>query len=216
MTEQPNAALFKAWLLRSASGSWLAISAELVGCYALGTNEREALSGLTAAIFEFYHWLSQHDDYTPRLSGPIRIEKLGTFDLTPGVETVFLADDNEPINDEDLDWLLTVLSWAYDDLVRDARQRADAPACEALLNHTAARQAQFISLALNVPPPSFAGSGLERVIEARATALHLFRVSTPEQRKRIRDVEGQRWSLRSGLRASVLLARRVNETIVSL
>jgi predicted RNase H-like HicB family nuclease len=216
MTDQPNAAVFKAWLLRNSSNAWMAISAELVGCYALGGTESEALANLATAIPAFYAWLSRHDDYTPTLSGAIRVEPVGVLDMAPGLGTIFLADDNEPVNDEDLDWLLAVLGWAYDDLLSEARRYPNSPQREALLMHTARRQAEFITYALGVAAPDFPGDGLAGVTAARQTALHMFRNSSPVQRAAILQTGGQCWSLRSGIRASILLTRRAAEEFVKL
>jgi predicted RNase H-like HicB family nuclease len=216
MIEQPNATLFKAWLLRNTTGAWMAIATELVGCYALGNSESEALSHLTTAIPAFYAWLSQHDEYTPTISGPVRVEAAGTLDLAPGIGSVFLADDIESVNDEDLDWLLAVLGWAYDDLLRSARQRPETSAREALLAHVAMRQAEFLSYALGIQALTFSGAGLDRVAAARDAALWKFRATSQTQREGIREAAGQRWSLRTGLRASVLLARRANEELLKL
>jgi hypothetical protein len=189
---------------------------DLAGCYARAATEQEALNGLVVAIPAFYNWLSQHDDYTPRLSGPARLQVIHHVHLAPNNMTAWLPDDGEPVNDEDLDWFLAVIRWAYDDLLAAARQRANSPAFEALLNQAVMAQSAFIAFGTGTPSPVFTGSPLERVIAARDAALRAFRATSRSQRAGIYENNGQRWSLRSGLRSSVLIARRAHEELLKL
>lgn len=216
MTEQGDAALYGAWLLRDPGGSWLALAADLAGCYASGATESEALDRLAEAIPAYYLWLSQHDDYTPTIHGAVHVERLDSQEIKPGGVSAFFASDAEPVNDEDLDWLLGVLGWAYEDLVAAAQRRPATPTTETLLGRAAAVQVTLIAYATGVNSPDLPAGGLARVEAARDAALSMFRLTSARQREVTHEETGQRWSLRRGLRESVLVARRAGADLARL
>ena len=208
MTEPAGAALYPAWLVQEASGGWLALAADLAGCYATGASQGEALERLAAAIPAYYAWLSQHDDYTPTLNSQARVEVVEMREAAPGEVSAYFTSDGEPVNDEDLDWLLAVLGWAYDDVLACAAQRQPAsPALDALLSRVAAVQVGLIGYATGATTPDLPAGGLARVKAARDAALARFRATSARQREATNEETGQRWSLRRGLRESVLIAR---------
>ncbi len=216
MTEQPDAALYGAWLLRDPSGAWLALASDLAGCYATGASQGEALERLADAIPAYYAWLSRHDDYTPTMHSQVRAEARETADQKPGGITAFFSADAEPVNDEDLDWLLAVLDWAYADLLAGAAQRPASPALEAALSRVAAVQVGLIAYATGVNAPDLPSGGVVRIEAARDAALAMFRMTSARQREVTHEETGQRWSLRRGLRESVLLARRATDDLTRL
>lgn len=216
MTEQPDAVLYEAWLVRYPSGSWLALAADLAGCYADGASQGEALERLTVAIPAYYAWLSQHDDYTPTIRSQIRLEVIETADQKPGGVSAYFTADTEPVNDEDLDWLLAVLGWAYEDLLASAAQRPASPALEAALSRVAAVQVGLIAYATGANAPDLPAGGVERIKAARDAAQAMFRMTSARQRKVTHEETGQRWSLRRGLRESALLARRATDDLARL
>lgn len=211
MTNQQEDATYDAYLLSYPDGSWLALAADLPGAYATGASAEDATSRLATAIPAYYAWLQSHDDYTPIIhdSPQVVVRERAQADARGGA---FFAADAEPVTDEDLDWWLAVIGWAYDDLGATAQQ-ATQPNQRALIGAVAAMQRDTIARAtggftgeLNAPgaPPDPATS-LKLVSQ---TALAAFRRTRPEQRAAVREVDGQRWSLRRGLRESALLARR--------
>lgn len=216
MTEQPDVALYGAWLLRDPSGAWMALAADLAGCYARGASQGESLAGLVEAIPAYYAWLSQHDDYTPTIHSQIRVEALETHDIKPGGVSAFFAADAEPVNDEDLDWLLAVLGWAYEDLLVSAIHRPITTERETLLSRVAAIQVALIAYATGANAPDLPSGGIARVKAARDAALAMFRITSARQREVTHEETGQRWSLRRGLRESVLLARRATDDLAQL
>ena len=216
MTEQPDTALYGAWLLRNPSGGWLALAADLAGCYASGASQEEALARLAEAIPAYFAWLSRHDDYTPTIHSQIRVTVVETADARPGELSAFFSADAEPVNDEDLDWLLALLGWAYDDLLAAASQRPVGPALEAMLTSVAAVQAALVTHATGASAPEPSGAGAARVQAARDAALARFRATSARQREVTHEESGQRWSLRRGIRESVLLARRATDDLARL
>lgn len=216
MTQPADTALYPAWLVMEPSGAWLALAADLAGCYATGASRGEALERLTTAIPAYYAWLSQHDDYTPTLHSAVRVDAVESHELKPGGATAFFAADSEPVNDEDLDWLLAILTWAYDDLLASAARRAASPALEALLNRVAAVQVGLIAFATGANAPDLPTGGAARVAAARDLAQAMFRMTSARQREVTHDETGQRWSLRRGLRESALVARRASDDLERL
>lgn len=216
MTHPAETALYPAWLVKEPSGAWLALAADLAGCYATGASQGEALDRLTTAIPAYYHWLSQHDDYTPTLHSAVRVDAVESHDLKPGGASAFFATDAEPVNDEDLDWLLAILTWSYDDLLAGAARRPASPALETLLSRVAAVQIGLISFATGATAPDLPAGGAARVVAARDLAQSMFRMTSARQREVTHEETGQRWSLRRGLRESALVARRAADDLERL
>ncbi len=216
MSEQPDTALYGAWLVRYPSGFWLALAADLAGCYADGESQGVALERLADAIPAYYVWLSQHDDYTPTIHSRIRVEAIETADQKPGGVSAFFSADSEPVNDEDLDWLLAVLSWAYEDLLAGVAHRPASPALETMLSRVAAIQVGLIAYATGANAPDLPTGGVARIEAARDAAMAMFRITSARQREVTHEETGQRWSLRRGLRESVLLARRATDDLARL
>lgn len=216
MTHPADTALYPAWLVHEPSGNWLALAADLAGCYATGASQGEALERLAEAIPAYYTWLSQHDDYTPTLRGQARVEAVESHEMKPGGASAYFAADAEPVNDEDLDWLLAVLGWAYDDLLAGVERRSASPALEAALSRVAAVQVGLIAYATGAIAPHLPVGGAARVNAARDMALSMFRMTSARQREVTHEETGQRWSLRRGLRESALVARRAADDLARL
>ena len=209
MTNQQEDATYDAYLLNYPDGSWLALAADLPGAYATGATADEATTRLATAIPAYYAWLQSHDDYTPIIhdSPQVVVRERAQADARGGA---FFAADAEPVTDEDLDWWLAVIDWAYDDL-EAAAQQTTQPNQRALIEAVVAMQLDTIARATG----GFTGqlgdgradpaAGLKHVSQ---TTQAVFRRTRPEQRAAVREAEGQRWSLRRGLRESALLARR--------
>lgn len=209
MTNQQEDATYDAYLLNYPDGSWLALAADLPGAYATGATADEATTRLATAIPAYYAWLQSHDDYTPIIhdSPQMVVRERAQADARGGA---FFAADAEPVTDEDLDWWLAVIDWAYDDL-EAAAQQTTQPNQRALIEAVVAMQLDTIARATG----GFTGqlgdgradpaAGLKHVSQ---TTQAVFRRTRPEQRAAVREAEGQRWSLRRGLRESALLARR--------
>lgn len=209
MTNQQEDATYDAYLLNYPDGSWLALAADLPGAYATGATADEATARLATAIPAYYAWLQSHDDYTPIIhdSPQMVVRERAQADARGGA---FFAADAEPVTDEDLDWWLAVIDWAYDDL-EAAAQQTTQPNQRALIEAVVAMQLDTIARATG----GFTGqlgdgradpaAGLKHVSQ---TTQAVFRRTRPEQRAAVREAEGQRWSLRRGLRESALLARR--------
>ena len=209
MTNQQEDATYDAYLLNYPDGSWLALAADLPGAYATGATADEATTRLATAIPAYYAWLQSHDDYTPIIhdTPQVAVRERAQADARGGA---FFAADAEPVTDEDLDWWLAVIDWAYDDL-EAAAQQTTQPNQRALIEAVVAMQLDTIARATG----GFTGqlgdgradpaAGLKHVSQ---TTQAVFRRTRPEQRAAVREAEGQRWSLRRGLRESALLARR--------
>jgi predicted RNase H-like HicB family nuclease len=219
MTDQREDATYDAYLLRYRDGSWLAQLADLPGAYATGASQEQATARLTAAIPAYYAWLSQHDEYTPttHTTPHVTTREFAQVGEGPGHGLgAFFAGDAQPVSDEDLDWWLAALGWAYDDLVAQA-QRTPGEAKYVALGAVARLQLDLVSYATGAPAPAPASEpGLQALVPtARTAALAAFRATSAEQRAAVCEVDGQRWSVRRGLRESVLLVRRATAELAA-
>lgn len=221
MTDQQEDATYDAYLLHYPDGSWLALAADLPGAYAVGATPEEAEARLASAIPAYYAWLRQHDEYTPITHDTPRIVVRGQAQASAGPAgwpSAFFAGDAEPVSGEDLDWWLAALDWAYDDLLAQAQRAPLAPQSARLLDGVTQTQASIVTLATGATLPALIGAddALARVSAVRVAALAALRRTSAEQRSAVREAEGQRWSLRRGLRASALLVRRATDDLAAI
>lgn len=218
MTDQREDATYDAYMLRSPDGSWLAQLADLPGAYALGASHEQALSRLTVAIPAYFAWLREHDEYTPITHDTPHVVAREVVEASAGQGLgVFFAGDAAPITEEDLDWWLAALVWAYDDLVEQAQRTPTSPRRDALLAALTQAQRQIVAQATGARASVTMGAAeaLAQLVAARDAALVAFRATSGEQRAAVREVDGQRWSVRRGLRESALLARRATEALAT-
>lgn len=221
MIDQPDNATYDAYMLRYPDGSWLAQLTDLPGAYARGATREEAIARLTAAIPAYYAWLTHHDEYTPILRGSPTVTPREVVEAPAGSDnmlSVFFSGDVEPVTEEDLDWWLAVLDWAYGDLVAQAERTPHLPQQHALLGAVATTQLRVVSYATGASV-DVAGAGsdsLSLLDVARKKAIAEFRRTKADQRAAVREVDGQRWSIRRGLRESALLARQAFDYLTAL
>lgn len=202
---------------------------EMPGCFAIGQDVPSALAALVARIPAYYDWLRAHDEYTPIVPGPFHvraheIQRVGV--QYPHGAEAFFATDARPVSSEDLDWLLALLEWSLDDLIaageripptaRNLPTRAGPPPDE-LLRQVVTVQARYLVMltaqpnqpdqpdptTMNLPdtPP------LEQLRELREVGLRRLRNVSEQDRVRVFEVMGERWSLRKILRCGILSAR---------
>lgn len=217
MTEQSEHATYEAYVVHYPDGSWLAELSVFPGAYATGATRAEALARLAAAAPGYYAWLSAHDEYTPTTHAIADVVAREVAEAPAGATGVFFADDAEPVTDEDMDWLLAVLGWALDDLEAQAQRVAPSVRRDTLLAAVAQAQARIVAQATGASlSPAGAGDALAQVKAAHAAALAAFRRTRAEQRAAVREVDGQRWSVRRGLRESALLVRRSTDELAAM
>jgi hypothetical protein len=135
----------------------------------------------------------------------------------PG-RTAFFAADAEPVTEEDLDWWLAVIGWAYDDLVAEAQQ-VTHPNQRALVGAVATMQLEILAHATGGMTGQSSAESAEPLTSlqlVRQAAQAAFRRTNAAQRGAVREEAGQRWSVRRGLRESALLARRALDDLKRL
>lgn len=206
---------YAAYLEVERDGRWVAHIPDLPGCEATGANEQQALAALTTTIPAYYAWLKRHDDYTPDVRGPWAvIPREIARSATTGA---FFTPDAQPVDDEELDWGLALLDWAYEDLVALTASvpaaALDAPPADGgwtprqMLLHIARGQLWYLShLAaepMPLPPPQLGPDPLAEVRQARTMAMAQLRSASDETRTAVRAHGGERWSMRKVLRQSV-------------
>jgi predicted RNase H-like HicB family nuclease len=188
-------------------GTCLAQIADLPGCFGRGTGQEDALAALVAAIPGYYAWLSAHDEYTPLMHGPYTVTPREVIRLSDERLGAFFAADAAPISNEDLDWYLALLDWAYGDLAALAAQPPVSPMLDAVaqeqLRLTTRLDARPVVPAITHLP----GTPADHLRQVWQASLARLRGATDEERARVWEHEGERWSLRKVLRRSVLLAR---------
>ena len=221
MTEQPELATYEAYVLRYPDGSWLAELTDFPGAYATGATQAEALERLAAAVPGYYAWLSQHDEYTPTTHSVARVTARAVADA-PGQTAAglgaFFADDAEPVTNEDMDWWLAALDWAFGDLETQAQRASGSAHRDTLLAAVAGAQSSIAALAIGAPLRSagVSGDALGLLKATHVVALAAFRGTSAEQRAAVREEGGQRWSVRRGLRESALLVRRATDELTMM
>lgn len=217
MTDQPEIATYDAYLLRFPDGSWLAQLTDLPGAYATGSSPDEATQRLTQAIPAYYAWLTQHDEYTPIAKGVAQVtpREQATAGAAP-IYGAFFSGDAQPVTDEDLDWWLAALEWAYADLQAQAQRMPATPARDGFLAAIAQTQQRIVAAAVGVEPSAPTGADTVALVQgALAAASRAFRATKAEQRAQVREDAGERWSVRRGLRESALLARRATDILAA-
>lgn len=204
-------------------GASLAQLYDLQGCFAYGRTPDEALNTLESRIPAYYVWLRRHDDYTPDVRGPFRVipkEALRAQGLDGHTAGAFFGPDATPVTDEDLDWSLALLDWSYQDLTAllsalppgglDAPLPNGQP-LRALVDHIAQTQIWLISrLEARPAVPSisqFPGTERDHLRQVWQASLSRLRASSDDERQRLLDHDGERWSLRKLLRRSILHLR---------
>lgn len=185
-------------------GTCLAQITDLPGCFGHGAGQDAALAALVAAIPGYYAWLSAHDEYTPVMHGPYTVTPREVIRLSDERFGAFFATDAAPVTSEDLDWYLALLDWSYGDLAArpEAGAMLDAVA-QAQLWLTARLDARPVVPAVTQLP----GTPPDHLRQVWQASLARLRGATDEERARVWDHEGERWSLRKVLRRGVLLAR---------
>ena len=214
------------------SGMCRAQLLDLPGCFAIASDVWVAISQLERSIPAYYDWLRSHDEYTPIVSGPFRVQLMETQEVAgplPYQADAFFGPDNDPVSNEDLDWLLALLEWALDDLLqlgeRIPLERRNLPTREgppsnALLHQEAETQARYLVMLHAQPDPTAAivlpdVPPLEQLREVKDVSLRRLRNVPENDRGRIAEVLGMRWSLRKILRCGILSARMYAEPLAA-
>ncbi len=215
-----------------ASGMCRAQLLDLPGCFAVASDVWVAVSLLERSIPAYYDWLRSHDEYTPIVAGPFRVQLMETQEVGgqyPYMMDAFFGPDNDPVSNEDLDWLLALLEWALDDLLefgerigsdqRNLPTRAGPPPNQ-LLRQAAEAQARYLVMLNAQPDPTAAivppdMPPLEQLREVKDVSLLRLRNIPENDRGRIIEVLGTRWSLRKILRCGILSARMYAEPLAA-
>ena len=215
--------VYDAFLEVRDDGACLAQLCDLQGCFAYGRSPDEALSALASRIPAYYAWLRGHDDYTPDVHGPFRVtpkEVVRVPALDGHTGGSFFAPDAEPVTDEDLDWSLALLDWSYQDLatlLSTLPQGAlDAPlptgqTLRALVDHIAQTQLWLISR-LEARPTlpwvaQLPGTELDHLRQVWRASLSRLRAASDDERQRLIEHDGERWTLHKLLRRGILHLR---------
>lgn len=202
---------------------------EMPGCFAIGQDIPSTLVALEARIPAYYDWLRTHDEYTPIVAGPFQVRVQETQQAPgryPQIREAFFATDAQPVTSEDLDWLLALLEWSLDDLLtlgerisptaRDRATRAGPPP-NALLHQAADAQARYLVMLNAQPDPTTVKlpdtPPLEQLREVREVSLRRLRNVSEQDRSRVFETLGERWSLRKILRCGILSARMYAEPL---
>ena len=232
MSQQREHGEHDAYVEVMSSGTCRAQLLDLPGCFAIGSDVWVAVSHLERSIPAYYDWLRSHDEETPIVAGPFRVQLMETQEVAgplPYQADAFFGPDNDPVSNEDLDWLLALLEWALDDLLqlgeRIPPERRNLPTREGpppntLLHQTATAQAGYLVILNARPDPAAAimlpdAPPLEQLREVKDVSLRRLRNVSENERGRIIEVLGMRWSLRKILRCGILSARMYAEPLAA-
>ena len=211
---------YDAYLEVEQSGRWVARILDLTGCCAYGASESEALAALNAAIPGYFAWLKRHDDYTPDMHGPFQVVPRATFRTTMTGDyeaNAFFPVDDQPMDNEELDWGLALLGWAAEDLV--ALMRAQPPGAlehrpaaggwsvGEIVAHLARAQLWYVTRLDDppIPPPVELGPGdpVAQLLTVTSACAARLRAASNDERTTLHILRGEQWSLRKIVRRSV-------------
>lgn len=212
---------YDAYIEQQDDGFCLAQLLDLPGCYAAGSSPESALSALAAAIPAYYEWLRRHDDYTPEVHGPFEVAPKETQRVgqVNGRRTrAFFAPTAEPVTAEDLDWFAALLDWAYADFASLLNTRLGVDAAALPLAEQVAQEQLWLLSRVEPQPrvPQLAqlpGTSRDKLRQVWQASLHRLRSTTDDERERILEHDGERWSLRKVLHASILLVRMQTDAL---
>jgi hypothetical protein len=214
-------------------GSVVALVPDLPGCFAVGADEAQALARLRMAVPDYFHWLSMQDADTPTMSGEVEPIVRERFTVTQhGLHQVraFFAADAQPVEDDDLDWGLALMSYAHQDLARVVQPLNDAAldwtpgppqrSIRQIVEHVAQTEA-WLSTRLDNQPhvrlvEQLPGSLLDRCNAAHEHTMWRLSRATPDKRAVITEHNGERWSMRKIIRRSITHERMHTEEIAIL
>ncbi|WIG59598.1 MAG: hypothetical protein OJF49_002345 [Ktedonobacterales bacterium] len=215
--------VYDAYVEVAPDGRALAQLAELPGCFAYGPSEADAVRLLTEAIPAYHAWLAAHDEYMPVVNGIFEVvvretRGVGGFDRAH-VGAIF-EPGQRIITGEDLDWYLSLLDWSYADLLALIEAADDAAldrvgavgeSGRGVLTHMLQTQLWLVSRIelqpVVTPIGQLPGTLQQRFQQVRQASIARFRATTPEERERIVEHDGERWTLRKALRRSILHVR---------
>ena len=206
-------AVYHAYLEVEPGGACLAQLYELPGCYGVGPDQDAAIGALNESIPGYYAWLQVHDEYTPIVEGPHTIFVMATAKVPEAGghgSGGFFEPAAVPVTAEDLDWNLALLDWAYADLAA-LLDRRDGAQADDVATHVA--QTQLWLNARLEPQPSvpaverLTGGPRDRLRQVWQASLARMRDTSDDERERIVDQDGERWSLRKLLQRSILHVR---------
>lgn len=208
-----EAITYDGYIEHFANGSFRAFLTDLLGCAARGDSAGAALDTVTAAIPAYYEWLRTHDEYTPEVHGPFRAQAVATQNVPSGHRAGFFPSDAVPMSKEDLDWNVAILDWSYEDLTRASGAAAHA-------NHIESLVQQQLWLISRIEPqpnvPSVAqlpGGPTDHLRQIWRASVARLSGASDEDRERVLEHEGERWSLRKVLRCSILSVREALATL---
>lgn len=202
-----EAIMYDAYVEVQGDGACLAQLSDLQGCFAQGPTQAQALIALAAAITPYYAWLRRHDDYTPDVRGPFEVRAREVVQVAAADghhDASFFTPDGEPMGNEDLDWSLALLDWAYSDI-------AVGSEADAALDHLTQTQLWLISRIEAQPAvpriEQLPGDARQRMRQVWQASLARLRGASDDERQHIVEHDGERWSLRKVLRRSILHVR---------
>ena len=192
-------------------GSCMAHVEELVGCFGMGPSIKEALANLRQEIPRFLDWLVEQGELLERPRGSVDLEVMeevrseARFPGDPEDPVVdFFAHDTPELTLEELQTAMRRMERARQELIEfledaprellDWRSSPEEQSISSLLLHMARAEAYYLAQ-LEEETGSF--PFLKAV---RGWAYHRLSRLSPEDRRRVVDHEGERWSARKVLR----------------
>ncbi len=221
---------YDAYLEVFPDGTVLAQVLDLPGCMARGADEATALNYLRVAVPDYFRWLSMQDADTPTMSGEVELtvrERVPVVMQGLHEARAFFAPDAVPLSEDDLGWLLALMSYAHIDLMRfagtlapdvlDWQQNPDMWTVRQIVDHLAQSEI-WLATRLDETPQvpvvtELAGDSVPRYDKIHEQAMLRYSGASPEQRALIRDNTGERWSLRKLMRRSIEHERSRTEQV---
>ena len=207
--------VYDAYVEAVSGGQFVVSVAELPGCRAIADNESVALDRLVACIPRYFAWLQRQDEYTPVVSGPFAV-RVRERQTVARVGAGFFEPDAAPMDAGDFDWLAALIAWTNEDLATFVQRAGATPLSRPILGETtpaavAVRlfHTQYEWLAQvepSLPAPQVSVSDPRLAAQVRSALdgwLARFAALNEEERSRVVERAGERWSLRKALRLCI-------------
>jgi predicted RNase H-like HicB family nuclease/uncharacterized damage-inducible protein DinB len=206
---------------------WVAWVFDLFGCYSKARTRDEAIANAPRIIAEYFAWLSRHGrEVLPPESIEVEVSESWDSFICEGdyIVNAFFEDDRRPLSDNEIDYVLELLEYTRQDLLRVinplSSEQLDKPirdelqgSIRGILEHIAyAERWYFDRLGLAFPREEMPDDVMDMLEKVRTYTVH----KLPELAgdTRITERISERWSARKLVRRTLWHERTHTRQII--
>jgi predicted RNase H-like HicB family nuclease len=196
---------------------WVGHILELPGCFSSTIDQKETIAQIPQAIDHYYSWLKEHGGKHLSIDSEFSfdiVEIIREWSFPPRPDyavNAFFASDAIPLREEEIDNLLRLLEWSYQDLYKSSQglsQEAmltpveDGWDIEGILKHTSRAAWWYLDQLDLVPKPQSEPKTWQESLEMSKAQLALI-LPKLVGIGRIEMDQGELWSPRKMIRRSL-------------